>query len=501
MSESLSRSKQIQMIGPFNSLRDYMAALEARGRVIRIKEMDQDKFEATAFAYRLMQRHGYYEAPAFLIERIKINNQWMEGPIIGNLYGGWDTEALAYGVEDITLDQNDMFRTTRDKVVSLADRSGKWPRVEPKGVAESTAPCKEVCLAGDDVDLYQFPWLQTSPGDAGQYINAGAIIVEDPELGRNMGVHRCQVKAKDRIGVNFETGQHGWNVVMAARRRGETSVLAAVCLGVDPISFALSCSKVTGLNEDELEFVGGFKGSPVDLVKCETSDLMVPAQAEMIIEGEIPLEMEEEGPFAEIYGYVGLKKPQNFFMNVHAITHRRNPWFINAFAGVNKLAHSMPTEAGDYLKYKKLISNFVDMYVPKELMGISILSINKRFPGEGIQAGMQVATGRFLSKVVIVVDKDVDVLNMQQVLHAVGSRWQPNPASMIIPQVPGMPLDPSCAERGKTSKIIIDATCQLPQEGGPPSWPPISRVLIEQDFPESFDLVDGKWDEYFSGSE
>ena len=131
MSESLSRSKQIQMIGPFNSLRDYMAALEARGRVIRIKEMDQDKFEATAFAYRLMQRHGYYEAPAFLIERIKINNQWMEGPIIGNLYGGWDTEALAYGVEDITLDQNDMFRTTRDKVVSLADRSGKWPRVEP----------------------------------------------------------------------------------------------------------------------------------------------------------------------------------------------------------------------------------------------------------------------------------------------------------------------------------------------------------------------------------
>ena len=122
------------------SRRDFIVALEARGRLLRIKEMDQDKFEATAFAYRLIQRHGYYDAPAFLIERIKINNQWMEGPVIGNLYGAWDTEALAYGVEEITLDQNDMFRATREKVVSLADASGKWPRTKPNATKAYTNP-------------------------------------------------------------------------------------------------------------------------------------------------------------------------------------------------------------------------------------------------------------------------------------------------------------------------------------------------------------------------
>ena len=126
MSAALSDRQNVQLTGPYDSLRAFVAALEARGRLIRIKEMDQDQYEGTGFAYRLIEKYGHYEAPAFLIERIKINGRWMDGPIISNLYGGWDTEAMAFGVEAITEDQNDMYRATLKKVKSLAGGQGQW---------------------------------------------------------------------------------------------------------------------------------------------------------------------------------------------------------------------------------------------------------------------------------------------------------------------------------------------------------------------------------------
>jgi 3-polyprenyl-4-hydroxybenzoate decarboxylase len=114
-------------------------------------------------------------------------------------------------------------------------------------------------------------------------------------------------------------------------------------------------------------------------------------------------------------------------------------------------------------------------------------------------AGQLVAAARFLgtAKIIVVVNKDVDITNMTQVLHAMATRWQPHPASLIIPQTWGIPIDPSAPKMFLTSKIIIDATRQLPSEGGPKSWAPVSRVLLEKKSPESFKLVDEKWPEYW----
>jgi 4-hydroxy-3-polyprenylbenzoate decarboxylase len=492
--------EELKFTGPYDTLRDYVAALEARGRLMRVEEIDQDKYEGTALAYRIIDKMGYHGAPGLLFERVKINGQWMEGPVVANIYGGWDTEAMVYGVEKITEDQGAMYRATTDKLASLVDDGGQWKKIKPIAVDKSTAPCKEVILTGDAVDLYTFPWLKSNPGDASQYINSGSIITEDPELGRNVGTYRCQVKAKNKIGVNFERAQHGWQFLMRAKRRGEPVMKAAVALGVDPIIFGMSASKVAALGEDELAFAGGFKGKPVELVKCETSDILVPAQAEMIIEGEIPTgEMEEEGPYGELYGYMGHKKPRNFFMNVKAITHRKKPLFVNSFAGVTKLQPVMPTEVNTYLKFKKAFPSLVALYSPPEARTMTVVSISKRFPGDGMAAGQLAAVTSFLSKVIIVVDKDIDVTNMSQVLHAVATRWQPDPASLIISQTRSMPLDPSAPKWGMTSKIIIDATQQLPQEGGPKSWPPVSRVLVQEQAPEAFELVDKKWPEYLKG--
>lgn len=488
------------LTGPFDSLRDYIAALDSRGRLLRIKEMDQDRYEATAFVYRMIENLGYYESPAILIERIRIGGQWMDGPIIANLYGGLDTEAMAYGVEEITNNQEQMFRAVQEKILSMAQDNAEWKRIKPVLVDNDDAPCKQVVVHEADVDIFRYPWLKNNPGDAGQYINSGGVVLEDPVLGRNVGTYRCQVKAAQKIGVNPEPGQNGWKFLMGMRERGKKFANAAIVLGTDPIVFSMSSTKVAGLGEDELEFAGGFKGRPVELVKCETSDIRVPANAEMVIEGEIPLDDEEaEGPYAEMYGYMGTAKPQNFYMNIKAITHRKDPWFVNVFTGVTKDRHVAPMEVTDFLRFRKVIPNLVAIHSPLWAVGVTVISIDKRFPGEGIAAGEHVAAGRLVTKTVIVVDKDVDVLNFRNVLHAVGSRWQPHPASLTIKQMTGMPssIDPSTAVSGITSKIIIDATKQLPAEGGPAAWAPVSRTVLEEHCPEAFDLVDSKWTQYF----
>lgn len=489
-------SEKVPLTGPYDSLRDYVAALEARGRLLRVKEVDQDNYEGTALMFRLIDEFGADRAPAVLFEKIKINGEWQEGPMFANLFCGWDTAAMVYGVEKITDNQKEMYKAVINKMSNYVDEGGNWKQIKPVTVDKSKAPCKEVIITGDDVDITKFPWFKNNPADAGRYINTGAVFTEDPKLGRNVGTYRCQVKTKNKIGVNAGVSQHGGIHLRMAKRRGEKVMQVAIALGTDPIVYAMSSTKIADFGEDELDFAGGFLGRPVELVKCETSDLLVPANAEMIIEGEVPTgEMEAEGPYGEMFGYLG-KSHRTFYMNIKAVTHRKNPIFYNSFTGMTKTTHMVPWQAGTFFKLKKVIPNMVDMYDLHEAIGIKILSINKRFPGQGIAAG-QIAVASPIVKVVIVVDKDVDVMNITEVLHAVATRWQPHPASLIIPQASTFMVDPSLPQRFVTSNMVIDATRQFPKEGGPKSFPPLNRNLLQEKAPQSFEIVQKKWSEYF----
>ncbi|MEO7386562.1 MAG: UbiD family decarboxylase domain-containing protein [Gammaproteobacteria bacterium] len=484
--------------GPYDSLRDYIQALDSRGRLLRLAAMDQDRFEATGFAYRMIEEMGYHAAPAFQIDRVKTGGRWLDGPVLGNVYPGWLAEALAYGVPGVTGDERNLYQLTREHLARILGADGRWPRIAPREIERSASPVKEVVTLGADADLLQFPWLQTNPGDAGAYITAGTVFMEDPELGRNVATYRCQVKGPRRIGVNCEIGQHGWNFIQRAKKRGEATLSAAVVMGVDPITFSIGTSKLAGLGEDELDIAGGLRGRAVDLVCCETSGIRVPALAELVIEGEIPTDQgEEEGPYGEVYGYMGLKKPWNFFMDVRAITHRHKPWLVNAFAGVTKLTMSMPQAVANFVHYKKLMPNLVDLYRPVETNGVVLISIDKRLPGDGMIAGQHLAAGDMFSKAIIVVDKDIDLHNKDQVFNALGTRWQPSPGSLLIPQTKGFPLDPSAPTRWVTSKMVIDATRQLPAEGGPEQWPAVSRVLLNEQSPATNALVNSRWAEYW----
>ncbi|MBM3515452.1 MAG: UbiD family decarboxylase [Alphaproteobacteria bacterium] len=483
-------------LGPYDSLRDYIAALDASGRLLRIPDMDQDKFEATAFAYRQADRLDSESTRAFLIEQVKIDGNVVAGPVVANLYGRWQDEALAFGIDPAGDSLKALYRRVLGELQKRMSAPGQWNRIAPVTVDAAVAPCKQVRLTGAAINLLAFPWLKNFPTDGGRYINMASVILQHPEHGRNVGTYRCQVKSATRIGVNPEPGQHGWRMLTDLKRKGVKEVPCAVALAPDPITFAVSSNKMAGFGQDELFIAGGLRGKPVEIVTCETSDVMVPAHAEMIVEGVIPLDaMEPEGPYGEMYGYQGPRKEQNFFMNVTTVTHRQNPVFPNSFTGITHDMPRAPQTAAQFYKYKAIMPNITSLYIPRGANGIVALTIDKRMAGEGMAAGQAVATD--LGKVVVVFDSDIDVLNPGKILHAIGARWQPHPASTIIPQTLAMAPDPSQRNRGMSSKIIIDATRQWPEEGGPPSWPPLSRDQLEKECPEAFQLVDGKWDSYW----
>ena len=146
-------------------------------------------------------------------------------------------------------------------------------------------------------------------------------------------------------------------------------------LGTDPIVFAMSSSKTARSGQDELEIAGGFKGKPVEVVKCENSDIMVPANVEMIIEGEIPLDdFEEEGPFGEMYGYMGLPHESTFYMNIKTVTHRKSPIVVNQFTGVTRGFVTSPGEAASVKGFQKFMPELRGFHIPIDHLSLIHIS-------------------------------------------------------------------------------------------------------------------------------
>ncbi len=492
--------QEVPWTGPYDSVRDYIRAMEATGNLVHVAEMDQDEYETTAFVYRSIERLGYWKAPALLVDRVKIGGEWVEGPLLANAYGPWAAEALCLGVpmEEITDNHEQMYRKTLDLLEKKMGFAGLG-KIDPEVVEASQAPVKEIVVTGDDIDLTKFAFIQTNPADAGRYITTGSVMMLDPQLGKNTGTYRCQIKGPRQIGVNPEPNQDGWKMIMAAKQRGEKILKCSIVMAADPLVFTASSTKLGGpFGGDELALAGGLRGKAVQVVKSEHSEIMVPAHAEMIIEGEIPLdELLPEGPFAELYGYIGQRKEENFFMNVTAITHRPKPIIVNAYTGIARAYCTAPVEAGFRGQFRRSVPGFLNMHLLLQALGVYIVQINKTAPGQGVAAGLAASAASALAKVVIVVDKDVNIYRLDDVMASLGSRWQPVPGTLLIPQSQGVPLDPSAPIRGLNSKVIIDATRQFAAEGGPAVMAPVSRELLEELAPNAFPNIDARWATFF----
>jgi 4-hydroxy-3-polyprenylbenzoate decarboxylase len=484
--------------GPFDTFRETIAALEARGRVVRIARADQDAYEATALMYRLVDRYGAEGAPAVVFEEIRIDGRWVKGPVIGNYTGHWDAEALVFGLEPDPAGGIATLRKARDHLMALARRNnGSYPLLPPVEIAPAQSLCKQVVLRGDDIDVTRFPFIKVNPGDGGRYVNTASVFTADPDAGVNFGTYRCQIKGPRKIAVSPGEGQTGWRMLDAARRRGDKTARVSLVLGQDPMVYLVSGTRVANRTGDkpidELAVAGGLRGRAVQVVRCETNDFLVPAHAEMVIEGEIPLaDLEQEGPYGEGMGYQGAGE-MAWYMNVTAVTHRRDPWFHNSFTGIDRGPVAAASLASSLLFAQRFAPEVRDLYYRGKANNIVYLTIEKTSPGQGLAVGEKLGRFNPVVKVMVVLDDDIDVMDHSQVMFAISSRWQPHPATKILEDVPGLPMDPSLPRRYRTSKVVIDATRQLPGEGGPAVFAPSNRSLLLEGAPDAFSRVDARW--------
>ena len=483
-------------LGPYQSLREYLDALEHFGYILHIDDINQDEYEATALMYRIIEKHNVREAPVLFFDKIYSKNNVFKQSSVGNLFGKWDLEALAIGILPDESSSQQNYQLALDKLEQHIDKDGKWPIINPVTIDASKAPCKENILEGEAVNLFNFPFLQTNPADNGCYINTGSVILEDDELGRNVGTYRCQIKNSKRIGINPQVNQDGWKFLQKLKAQGRAAAQVAIVIGTDPITFSMSGSKVAKYGEDELAIAGGLMGKAVEIIECETSAISVPAHSELIIEGEIPLdEMEEEGPFGEMYGYIGELQRENFVMNVQTITHRNNPIIPNQFTGITRGCLTAPIEANLNRKYQSEFDDFIGLHYPLEFPGFCFVKIKKTSTNKTFDIGRSISMSLKIAKITVLFDEDVDIHNLNQVLHALGSRWQPQRSSEMIDNANGLSGDPSSMERGMGSRIIIDATRNATESQTDKPFSKMNIACLREEFPDLLETIDEKFKE------
>lgn len=495
----ISRPRRPSRTAPFDSLRDYLEAMDDWGLLARFRDVDQDAWEATAIMYHLVDRFGLYGAPVVLFENIRINGRWIKGPLVGNYQGHYHQEAIVWGLEPDLSEPRNSYRIALRHMVKLLDANGgDYLQTPPVILARDQAPCKEVTLEGDAINLESFAFIQGNPGDAGRYINTGSTFSADPEWKQNFGTYRCQLVGPRLIHLNSEPNQTGNRMFLRAIERGEKSMRIAVVLGQDPVTWMVSGSRVPITPRkpiDELAYVGGMRGKPLDVVKCDLSDLLVPAHAEMVIEGEIDLtRLVAEGPYHETYGYLGDRNTDRFLFNVLRVTHRKSPILMNSFTSIGGGFIRAPMDAYSDVLWKQRYPQITGLYYHDDSKGITFVSIRKDRPGLGLEIAKAVSERSLIAKMVVVVDDDLDIMNQAEMLLALGSRWQPGKASQIYESKPASFFEPSSPDGKTTSKIAIDATMQWPEEGGPKEFPALNRNLFDKAAaPDLMQKIAARW--------
>jgi UbiD family decarboxylase len=329
--------------------------------------------------------------------------------------------------------------------------------VAPRVVA--TGPVKEVVERGAAVDLYALPQIVHHEGDAGPYVTAAISFAKDPASETwNCAYNRLMIQGRDTTSIHLTLGKHLWEFQQVAEQRGEPLPLALV-IGVHP-AIALGALAIGSIDEDERAIMGALLGEPLELVKCETSDVLVPAHAELVLECEIlPGQRTAEGPFGEFTGY-SLGERQREVVKVRAITRRRDAVFqdITVAHLDHMLLSTIPMEANLYRAVRAMVPSVRAVRVPAPFT--CYVAIEQRLTGQAKNAIMAVLGADLYMKRVVVVDHDVDVFDDRQVTWAIATRCQPDRDVTVIANARGSDLDPSSKEDGYTAKWGVDATAK-----------------------------------------
>ena len=425
---------------PVRSLRAWLQRLSADGRLAVARPGIGLKHEAAAVANRLDgTRATLFPRPG-----------GGEGTIVSGLVSSraWMAEALG---------------TTEDALVAHFTRAAADPmpwRELPGGPAQEVVHRNGIDL----LDLLPVPTLNEH--DSGPYISAGLMISRDPETGvQNVAILRCQISGPDRIGV-LVLPRHTDSFYRKAEAAGRGLEVALV-VGVDPACL-LASQAIVPLGHDELEIAGALTGAPLDVVKCLTNGVRVPAEAEIVIEGRLLPEVREpEGPFGEFPQYYG-ERAKRHVMQVDAVTHRESPIFHMIVGGglEHLLLGAIPREATILAALRRSFPGVEDVHLSLGGVGRYHLYVKLRKTQDG--EGKNVLLGAFAAhydiKHAVVVDTDVDIHDPREVEWAVSTRFQADRDLVVVAEAQGSKLDPSGRD-GVGAKMGLDATVPV---GAPP---------------------------------
>ena len=480
----------------FKDIREFIEFLDKRGDLQRITTQVDADLEITEITDRIIKSGG----PALLFENVTGSDT----TVAINLLGTHQRTAWALGVENIeelTARVRKLLGLAQGpptglmgKVRALGDLVSV-ARTQPKTVRR--APCQEVVITGDDVDLNILPALKCWPQDAGRYITLPLVISRDPESGRrNVGIYRMQIYDRNTTGMHWQTHKGGAHHYRVGESQQIEKLEVAVALGGDPTTI-WSGSMPLPPDMDEFAIAGLIREEPVELVKCKTINLEVPAHAEYILEGYVtPGELRPEGPFGDHTGYYSPAEDYPVF-HVTTITHRRNPIYPTTMVGRPPTEDFFMGKAAERIMLPILqmaLPEVVDMNMPAEgvFHNLLIVSMRKEYPGHA-QKVMHALWGMgllMLTKTIIIVDHDVNVQDTSEVAWRVTNNI--NPATdLTFAEGPIDDLDHATPIPKFGSKVGIDATSKGIVDGRSREWPP-DIVMSE----EIKTLVDQRWKEY-----
>ena len=465
-------------------LGEWIKACEKEGELHRIKVEVDWNLELSHIATLNERKRG----PALLFENVK----GYDIPVVISASSTPKRMAITLGMP-----------TT----YSMCQMSQGWMRAVTKGLIKPVevkdGPVMEEVTEGDKVNLFDFPTPQFYPQDGGRYIGTAVyLITQDPETGwTNLGTYRMQILDEKSTGVQILPGKHAEFMLNKYKKMGKMMPAAAV-VGCDPINFLVSSTLVSA-ETDEYDVIGALRSEPVEIIKSDLTGLKLPANAEIILEGEIdPANLRPEGPFGEYTGYYSGKAKWGLpktWLNVKRILRRKKPIFLATTVGLPvgdiHMVQSLNRTATLWTDLETMkVPGIQSVYIPPESTGRfwAIVSVKTMYPGHANQVGNAVistTTGHYGLKGVIVVDDDISADDMAGVWWSLAVRYNPVQDTEIIKRGRATPLDPSLPidARDIVSRIIIDAT--IPHE-----WKekPLKIAMDE----EVVKRVISRWGEY-----
>ncbi len=476
----------------YKDLREFIRLLEGKGLLRRVGVEVDPNLEIAEINDRIVKQGG----PAVFFERTKGTKL----PCVVNLFGSYERMKLALEVADLDDIGKEILEFLEPDIpTNFIEKLKALPKLKrlseflPKYV--KAGPCKEVIIK-DNPSLDIIPVLKTWPGDGGPFITLPLVFTKDPETGsRNCGMYRMQVFDSKTTGMHWHMHKDGASHYRKAEARGER-LPVVVAIGSDP-AVMYSASAPLPPDIDEMLLAGFLRKSPVELVPCETVPLEVPANAEIVLEGYVdPKERRIEGPFGDHTGYYSLEDEFPVF-HITCITMRRDAIYPATIVGKPPMEDCYMAKATERIflpLLRKTLPEIVDLNLPLEgvFHNIALVSIDKRYPGHArkVMYALWGLGQMSFTKMIVVVDKWVDVQDTSEVAWRVGNNVDPK-RDVVIVEGPLDVLEHASQIPAYGGKMGIDATKKLPSEGFTRPWP--ADIVMSEDIKK---LVDSRWQDY-----